>query len=51
MSEFCVGDQFGPRCGIVATEDTKVGFNFLVNSFGFAVRLGVVGSGEGKVIM
>ena len=51
MSEFCVGDRFGPRCGIIAAEDTKVDFDFLVDSFSFAVRLGVIGGGEGKVVM
>ena len=46
MSEFCMGDRFGPRCGIVAAEDMKVGFDFLVDSFGFAVGLGVIGGRE-----
>ena len=51
VSEFCMGDRFGPRCRIIAAEDTKVGFNFLVDSFSFTIRLGVIGGGEGKVIM
>ena len=51
MSEFCVGDRFGPRCGIIAAEVAKVGFDFLVDSFSFAVRLGVISSGEGEVVM
>ena len=51
MSEFCVGDRFGPRCGIIAAEDAKIGLDFLINSFRFAVGLGVVGGGERKVVM
>ena len=51
MSEFHVGDRFGPRCGIIATEDTKVGLNFLVDSFRFAVGLRVVCGGEGEVVV
>ena len=51
VSEFCVGDRFGPRCGIIATEDTKIGLDFLVNSFSFAVRLGMIGGGEGEVVV
>ena len=47
MSEFGVGDVIGPRSGVVSTEDPKVCFDFLVYSFGFSVRLRVVGSGEG----
>ena len=51
MSKFCVGDRFRSRCGIIAAEDTKVGFDFLVDSFSFAIRLGVICGGEGKVVM
>ena len=51
VSEFCVGDQFGPRCGIIAAKDTKVGFDFLVDSFCFTVGLWMIGSGEGKVVV
>ena len=51
VGKFCVRDQFGPRCGIIATEDAKVGLDFLVDSFHFAVRLRVIGGGEGEVIV
>ena len=51
VGEFCVGDRFGPRCGIIAAEDTEVGFDFLIDSFSFAVGLRVVGSGEGEVVV
>ena len=43
MSKFSVGDRFGPRCGIIAAEDAKVGFDFLVDLFCFAVSLWVIG--------
>ena len=47
MSEFGVGDVISPRSGVVPTEDLEVCFYFLVYSFGFSIRLGMVGSGEG----
>ena len=50
MSKFSMGDVIGPRSRVISTEDSKVRFNFLVHPFGFPVRLGVVGSGKGKVI-
>ena len=51
VGEFCVGDQFGPRCGIIATEDSEIGLDFLVDSFSFAVRLGMIGGGEREVVV
>ena len=46
VGEFGVGDVIGPRSRVVSTEDPKVRFYFLVYSFGFSVRLGMVGGGE-----
>ena len=51
VSEFSMGDRFGPRCGVIATEDAEIGFYFLVHSFHFAVRLRVISGGEGKVVV
>ena len=51
MGEFRVGDVVGPRSGVVATEDLEISFNFLVYLFGLSVRLRVIGSGEGEVIL
>ena len=51
MGELCVRNQFGPGCGVIAAENTEVGFNFLVDLFCFAVGLRMVGGGEGKVVM
>ena len=51
VGKFGVGDLFGPRGGICATEDTQVGFYFLVYALGFSVGLGVIGSGEGEVVV
>ena len=51
MSEFCVGDRFGPRCGVIAAKDTEVGFNFLIDSFRFAIGLWVIGSGKREVVV
>ena len=50
VSELSVGDIISPKSGIVPTEDLKVHLNFLIYPFGFPIRLGVVGSGEGEVI-
>ena len=51
VGEFSVGDRFGPRCGIIAAKDTKVGFNFLIDPFRFAIGLWVIGGGEGEVVV
>ena len=51
VGEFGMGDVIGPRSRVVPTEDPKVHFDFLVYPFGFSVRLRVVGSGEGKVVL
>ena len=50
MSELHVGDVISPGSGVISTEDLKVCFDFLVHPFGFPVRLGMVGSGKGKVV-
>ena len=51
VGEFCVGDRFGPRCGVIAAEDTKISLDFLIDSFCFSVRLRVIGGGEGKIVV
>ena len=50
MSEFSESDVLCPRSGVRAAEDPEIGFYFLVDTFGFPIRLRVVGSGEGKFI-
>ena len=50
VGEFSKGDVLSPRSRIRATEDPKIGFYFLVHTFGFSISLRVVGSGEGKFI-
>ena len=47
VGKFSVRDVIGPGSGVVSTEDLKVHFDFLVYPFGFSVRLGMIGSGEG----
>ena len=51
VSKFSVGDRFGPRCGVIAAEDAKVGLDFLIDPFCFSVGLWVIGSGEREVIV
>ena len=50
VGEFSKGNMLCPGSRIGATEDPKIGFYFLVNSFSFSVSLRVVGSGEGKLV-
>ena len=38
-------------CGIVATEDTEIGFEFLISSFGLAICLGMVCCGEVNIVI
>ena len=51
VREFGMGNRLGPRCGIIAAEEAKVSFYFLVHSFSFAIGLWMVSSGKGKVVM
>ena len=37
MSEFGVGDIIGPGSGVISTEDSEVGFDFLVYSFSCSI--------------
>ena len=46
-----MGDLISPGTRIGPTEDPKIHFNFLVYMFHFAIRLWVVGSGKGEVIV
>ena len=47
VCKFSMGDRFGPECRIIATEDSEIGFNFLVYLFCFTICLWVVGSRQG----
>ena len=51
MRKFGVGDLFRPRGRVISAEDSEIGFDFLVHTFGFSIRLGVVGGGEGEVVV
>ena len=51
VCEFCHREEFGPFRRLVLGKDPKEGFKFLVDPFRFAISLGVVGSGEGDVIV
>ena len=50
MLEFRERKELGPLMGVTGAEDTKVGFNFLVGSFGLSISLRAVCSGESDVI-
>ena len=50
MDELGHGDVVSPGFSVRATEDTEIGFNFLVESLHFSVGLGVVGCGQGDFI-
>ena len=51
MGEFGVRDFICPGTGVGPAEDLKVRFNLLVDTFCFTVRLGVIGGGEGKIVV
>ena len=51
VSEFGMSYRICPRGGVISTEDSKVCFNFLVDPFHFSVRLEVIGSREGEVVV
>ena len=51
VCEFGVGNRFGPRCWVIATEDAEISVNFLVDSFSFTVGLWMISGGEGEVVM
>ena len=40
-----------PFLRIMGAEDPKIGFNFLIGSFGLSIHLGVVGRGEMDIIL
>ena len=50
MLEFCKRKELGPLMGITGAEDTKVGFDFLIGSFGLSISLRVVRGGESNVV-
>ena len=50
MGEFCKGNVLCPGSRIGATENPKVSFHFLVNTFSFSIGLRVISGGEGKLI-
>ena len=51
VGEFCMGDFVSPGTRVGSAEDLKVRFNLLVDMFCFTVGLGVIGGGEGEVIV
>ena len=51
MCEFCMGNFVSLGSGVGFTEDSQIGFYFLVDQFHFPIRLNVVGGGERKVIV
>ena len=51
MDEFCMQDFVCPGARAGPTEDLKVCFNLLVDTFHFSVGLGMIGSGQGEVII
>ena len=48
--EFSGSKELGPLVGVVGTEDTEIGFYFLIGSFGLSVSLWMVGSGKTNII-
>ena len=51
MSEFCHGEETGPFLGFIGGEQPQVSFQLLIYLFSFSIHLGVIGSGEGIVVL
>ena len=51
VGEFGMRDFVSPGTRVGSAEDPKVRFNLLVDTFCFAVGLGVIGGGEGEVVV
>jgi hypothetical protein len=51
VDELGRSQELGPIMGVVGTKDPKIGFYFLIGSFGLAVGLRVISGGEMDIIM
>ena len=51
VGEFCMRDLVSPGTRVGSTEDLKVHVNLLVDTFSLAIRLGVIDSREGEIII
>ena len=51
MVEFGCGKEFQPFLGVVGTEDSEIGLDFLVGSFGLPISLRVVGGQKADIIV
>ena len=51
MDKLHMGDLIGPGTQVGPIEDLKVCLNLLVDTFHFTVKLRMVGSGEGEVVV
>ena len=51
VGKFSMRDFVCSRTGVIATEDPKVCFSLLVDMFCFTIRLGVIDSGDGEVVI
>ena len=50
MLEFSEHKELGPLVGVVGAKDTKIGFDFLISSFGLSVCLRVVRGGKSNIV-
>jgi len=51
VGEFSKRNLLDPRRRVCSTKDAEIGFDFLIDSFGFSVGLRVVGGGEGEIVV
>ena len=51
VHEFHHGEEFGPFRRLVFGKDLKVCFKFLVDPFGLAISLGVIGGGKSDIVI
>ena len=51
MSEFCHGKEIRPSFKFVGSEQPQISFQLLIYLFSFPIHLGVIGGGEGDVVL
>ena len=43
VGKLCMSNEIGPGGWLISTENAKVHFNFLIDTFGFSICLWVIG--------
>ena len=51
MSKLCHGEEIRSFFRFIGSEQPQISFQFLIYSFGFPICLGVIGGGEGDIVL